>query len=99
MHQIAHGKLRLPIAVARIDHNTAVDPQAAQRRGQIAAEINLGDVIDANPAGDVEDPAGNVLGAIVDDVRSAAGTGSLGLFRELIVAITVAPAQLASCTA
>ena len=52
-----------------------------QRRSQVTAEINLGDVIDANPAGDVENPGGNVLGTIVDDVRSAAGTGSLGLFR------------------
>jgi hypothetical protein len=55
-------------------------------------------VIDTNPTGDVEDPGGNVLGAIVDDVRSAAGTRSL-FSDELTVAITVAPAQLASCTA
>jgi len=69
LHQIAHGKLRLPIAVARVNHNTAVDPQAAQRRGQVAAEIDLGDVINANPTSDVEDPGGNILGAVVDDMR------------------------------
>ena len=80
MHQIAHGKLRLPVAVARINHNAAVDPQAAQRRGQVAAEINLGDVINANPAREVEDPGGNVLGAVVDDMRSAARPRSVGLF-------------------
>ena len=30
------------IAVARINHSTAVDLQAAQRRGQVPAEINTG---------------------------------------------------------
>ena len=57
------------------------DPQAAHRRGQVAAEIDLGDVINANPTSDVEDPGGNILGAVVDDMRAATRPRSLGLFR------------------
>ena len=47
---------------------------------RIPAEIDLGDVIDADTAGDVEDAGSDILGAVVDDVSSAACPGALGLF-------------------
>src|SRR3954462_11260821 len=48
---------------------------------RLPPEINLGDVINPKPASNVEDPGGNVLGAVIDDMRSAARPRSVGLFR------------------
>ena len=63
LHQVAHRHLGLAVAVGRVDHDAAIDPQAAQRGGEIAAEIDLGDVVDPDPVGDVEDARGDILAA------------------------------------
>ena len=60
LHQFAHRHLGLAVAIARVDHDAAVDPQAAQRRGKVAAEIDLNDMIDADSVCDVEDARGNI---------------------------------------
>jgi len=82
LHQFAHRHLGFAVAVGRVDQDAAVDPQATQRCGKVAAEIDLGDVIDADPVGDVEDARGNILFSVVDDVRRPAGAGALCLFRR-----------------
>ena len=66
LHQLAHRHLGFVVAVGRVDHDAAVDPQAAQRRRKVAAEIDLGDVIDADSACDVEDTSGDILFPVVD---------------------------------
>jgi hypothetical protein len=43
--------------------------------GEVAAEIELGDVIDADPIGNVEDARGDILAPVVDDMGCAAGRG------------------------
>jgi hypothetical protein len=61
LHQIAHRHLWLAVAVGRVNHDAAIDPQAAQRGSEVAAEIDLGYVIDPDPSGDVEDARGDIL--------------------------------------
>src|SRR6202011_4427471 len=82
LHQFAHRDARLTVAIGGVDHDAAVDPQAAQGGGEVAAEIDLGDVVDADPAGEVEDAGGDVLAPVVDDVSGAAGAGAFRLFRR-----------------
>src|SRR5438477_5848176 len=80
LHQIAHRHLWLAVAVGRVNHDAAIDTQAAQRGSEITAEIDLGDVIDPDPSGDVEDARGDILLPVVDDMRGTAGAGAFRLF-------------------
>jgi hypothetical protein len=49
--------------------------------GEVAAEIDLDDVVDTDPTGDVEHARRDILGAVVDNMRCAAGTSAFGFFR------------------
>ena len=50
-----------PTATVSPRCRSATDPQAFQGGSQVAAEIDLGDVVDADPARDVEDARGDIL--------------------------------------
>ena len=81
LHQIAHRHLWLAVAVGRVNHDAAIDPQAAQRGSEVAAEIDLGYVIDPDPSDDVKDARGDILLPVVDDMRGTAGAGALPPFQ------------------
>src|SRR6476659_3752515 len=74
--------LWLAVAVGRVNHDAAIDPQAAHRCSEVAAEIDLGYVIGPDPSGDVEDARGDILLLVVDDMRGTAGAGAFRLFRR-----------------
>ena len=72
-HQPPQIDLRLQRPVGRVVGDAAAVPHRSQRRGQIPAQIDIDDVIDAGAAGDFGDAGGDILRAVVHHVGRATG--------------------------